>query len=275
MRLKPTEDRKTKFRNGQANTFGLLPGNSGLGTCPCATTGPGGCLHVAAHRKTPACYVYNTMRCYRGVEPVLAHNTQLLRDGSLAAKYRLLTAEFERFRGAELHQKTPQLFYRLHWSGDVFDHNYAIALSESMTAFPDVKFWAYTRVFSHAAWLVNHTPNLILYLSLDPVNFYPGIQTFVEWSTNSNPQGDMRLCYMSPKNDFAQRYERGYYASLVAAALDVQSVTGTPVTPWPAPERAPVLHPCPVDAGKLPLEGGCAKCRQCTGKKPAHIWFET
>ena len=253
--LKPTGDRKTRFRNAQKNTFGLYPGPTGDGTCPYATLGEGGCSQIKPGRKLPTCYVFRTITAYKNVGPALLHNTNLLRTATHTEKVALLTSEFKRFHRIESEQADPKMFYRLHWSGDIFDQAYAEALSEAMCAFPDITFWNYTRSFSEGAWLAFHTPNLLQYFSLDVVNIEPGLCLYFTTRDTKGMQGQLLLSYMSPVNDFAARY----------AELRSRHAI------WP--EGAPVLTACPTDEQKLPVADACSKCRKCLTSK--HIWFKT
>lgn len=170
--IKPTCDRKTKGWKGQKNTYGLFPADGCNGTCPGATKGPGGCLNLSNGRYD--CYVFKIMRIYKGVENSLLNNTTVLRMADFNGKKDILRTEFNRFRTAELKRTEPRLFYRLHWSGDIFDREYAKALAAVIQEFPDIKFWGYTRSFEFAEELVD-IPNLVMYLSIDAVNREAGL----------------------------------------------------------------------------------------------------
>lgn len=273
--LKSSGDRKVKFRENQRNTFGLLPGPEG--TCPMATTGKGGCRCVKPGRKNPTCYVYNIMTAYGAVEGVLKHNTDLLRSLTPQEKIRVLTDEFKRFRTIELKQKEPQLFYRIHWAGDIYDKDYLVALKAAMSEFPDITFWCYTRMLPYAEWLAGTTPNLILYYSLDKVNLLPGLQAYFKAVANEKYAGNLQICYMSEEDDFAEMYQFAYTQNMLWDIL-AQFNEPNPVT-YPWPKDPPKLRVCPVDAGKLAGEFGCSKCRSCVNKKDGwkatSVWFKS
>lgn len=277
--LKSSGDRKTKFRKGQRNTFGLLPGPEG--TCPMATTTKGGCCYLAPGRKNPECYVYNIMSAYGAVRGVLQYNTDLLKKATTAEKTKLLTAEFKRFRSIELKQKDPQLFYRIHWAGDIFDEDYLIALQAAMSEFPDITFWCYTRTLPYAQWLAENTPNLILYISLDSVNLVPGLQAYYNAKASDKYRGNLQICYMAQTNDFGAMYQLAYEREQLDSILaNCTAKRGTAYKlrgKWDA--NPPKLRACPVDTGKLATEFGCSKCRCCVNKKngwaPVPVWFET
>jgi hypothetical protein len=252
--LKPTSDRKTRFRDAQRNTFGLYPGPAGDGTCPSATSGEGGCSQIRTGRKLPTCYVFNTINAYPAVGPALLHNTNLLRTADHTTKVALLTAEFARFHRIESKQDDPKMFYRLHWSGDIFDQPYATALSEAMRAFPDITFWNYTRSFAQGVWMANNTPNLIQYLSLDIVNFEAGMDIYLHQLRKGALGARLHICYMAKEDDYDERY----------------SAMGELHRDWPL--NPPVLTACPTDAGDLPLAGACSKCRKCLSGR--NIWFK-
>lgn len=251
--IKPSGDSKVRFRKTQKNTFGLLPGLTG--TCPKATVGLGGCSHIQKNKKLPICYVFRLMRVYKNVGPVLEHNTKIIKQANYADKVNILKKEFQRFKTAELKQKTPKLYYRIHWSGDVYDLEYAKALSEAMRAFPEIQFWNYTRTFEVAEYLANNTPNLVQYLSLDPVNFSEGIQVFSGWLKSNPPYDNLTICYMNKVNDFNDRLKKEKESK-----DNLLNFT-------------PKLMGCPVDENIIPIEGGCAACRMCLIGRP--VWFKT
>jgi hypothetical protein len=277
--LSPSGDRKTRFRPSQKNTFGLLPGLQG--SCPGATVGAGGCMQAEKGRKMPTCYVVNLMKAYPGVSAILQRNTDLIKRANQQEKTQLLTDEFERFRKLELKKPEPKLYYRLHWSGDVYDLEYARALRDAMTQFPDILFWGYTRCF-FAAPVLLEAPNLKLYLSLDPVNARTGLRTYFNALADRPGVADrIQIAYMARDRD---TWEPLYRAACAEERSEHDAMG--PVMPghWHlhlAPGRwaaEPVgLGTCPVDAGKLPLEGGCATCQKCLGTRRtlAAIWFNS
>lgn len=268
--LKPTCDRKTKFWQNQKNTFGLLPGKDG--TCPGCTTGPKGCWHLAPGRRTHTCYVDALMQCYTGIRGVLEHNTRLLREADIAAKIRLLDAEFARFEADEAkhHVATGEperLIYRIHWSGDMFDADYAKALGMAMTKHPRISFWSYTRSFDLLEHVVT-VPNLVQYLSLDPENVDQGLLAYERFNGPDNPR--LQLCYMSPYDDSADVMEPT--ALKIEARTRIRSMlnSGVVQNAW----NKPTLTACPVDTGKLELEFGCSKCGRCLTVGAGDVWFK-
>lgn len=267
--IKPTGDRKTRFYASQKNTFGLLPGIEG--SCPCATTADGGCWSIPAGRKTPNCYVAGTMAAYPGVKGILQHNTSVLMAAGEIDKTCILTEEFSRFSAHELKRKAKglpySLNYRLHWSGDIFNEEYAWALRSSMASYPEITFWCYTRSFFAVPILCN-VENLILYLSLDPVNVQAGLSAFNENKTLTNK---LQICYMSKINDFASHLPRT--KQILDEENKLRKLMHEPIR-YNWAEKAS-LRACPVDAGTMALEGGCAKCGGCICAKPRAVWFET
>ena len=279
--LKSSGDRKTKFRENQRNTYGLLPGPEG--TCPMATTGQGGCRCVKPGRKNPTCYVYNIMTAYGAVKGVLAHNTDLLKSLTIKDKTKTLAAEFKRFRDIELKQKEPQLFYRIHWAGDIYDEDYLIALQAAISEFPDITFWCYTRTLPFAEWLAASTPNLILYYSLDKANLLPGLQAYFNAKGSLKYGGNLQICYMSEKDDFNEMYQRAYeqneLANILVKFTPGYTPAGHAICTGVWDKDPPKLRSCPVDEGKLNTEFGCSKCRSCVykkaGWKPTAVWFKS
>lgn len=271
--IKPTCDRKTKFSKNQQNTFGTMPGNEG-GTCPGCTTGPKGCWGKLAGRIVHNCYVDKLLRCYKGIRGILEHNTRILKQATVADMTRILHAEFERFVLAEAKAEKKagvrgsQLYYRLHWSGDVFSDGYAQALAAAMSCFPNLRFWTYTRSFWSIPILMK-APNLMLYLSLDPENYTNGLRAYFANGGAANKQ--LQLCYMNDVNDFEAKYAEAKFA-LEADRKLKQIVTGKA---QPALPKTLVLTHCPVDADLLDLEFGCSECKKCIAIGGQGIWFKT
>lgn len=260
--IKPTSDRKVRFYTTQQNSFGLLPGDPATGgTCPECTQAEGGCWYLAKGRKTRTCYVDGLMGCYKGVRAILAHNTRILKAADVEGKKRILAAEFNRFEVAEAKRAarlktSPHMRYRLHWSGDVFDADYAEALAYAIRTHPGIEFWTYTRSWDAIPWFCDLS-NLTLYLSLDPVNVRDGVYAYLLNGGPANPK--LQLCYMGKTNDFH--------------GLD--AVTKT-YAMFPAERQNRVrMAACPVDTGNMKLEEGCSKCRRCISPGNGAVWFKT
>ena len=233
--LKPTADSKTWAYPNQRNSLGLSPGPICKGgTCPGCTVGAGGCWDRPGGRKTAVCYVDGLLRARPGVKDALAYNTNLLRSADYERKVYLLLKEFLRF-AKECHKAGVEPKYRLHWSGDVFNEEYAWALREAITDCYFITFWNYTRAFNVVPILLG-PPNLRLYLSLDKVNFEAGLPIYQKYKSKG-------LCL---------------------------SVMSEEKPKLPAGETCTA---CPVDVKRLPLEGACHKCRMCLSGK--NIWFKT
>lgn len=267
--IKPSGDRKVRYYSSQKNTFGLLPGIEG--TCPCATTASGGCWDIPEGRKLPMCYAASTMAAYPGVKGILEHNTKLLMKSTETEMAAILHAEFTRFEAAELKRKAKgqpyDMHYRLHWSGDIFNEQYARALATAMTAHKNITFWCYTRSFFAVPILCN-VPNLVLYLSLDPVNVQAGLSAFNENKTLTNK---LQICYMSKTKDFLPHLPRN--KQILDEENKLRKLMNEPTRYNFAAEAS--LRSCPVDSGTMALEGACAMCKGCLCDKPKAVWFET
>lgn len=246
MVVKPSKDRKTQARPSQKNTYGLLNGRDG--TCPDATLGKGGCMHVAEGKKVATCYVDPLRRAYKNVDAVLAHNTYLFRNSDFEAQRKLLNEEFNRFRRIELRYDEPQLYYRLHWSGDFFDRQYVTAVAAAIKDNPDIHFWGYTRSFQTIPDIMEilDIPNLQMYLSLDPQNGEQGLATW-EMHRKKNPESTWQVAWMGQAADY----------------------NALPET------SKPRLSTCPELVGALPLQGACLTCQKCLGtrRSPVSILF--
>lgn len=192
--LKPTADRKTQAYSGQKNTFGLLPGSpSNGGTCPGATYGCGGCQYVPEGRIVPVCYVEKILRVRKAVARSLEFNTELFKGVSYQKKVLLLGREFMRFyREESKRRRVTEYWYRLHWSGDIPDPEYAHALREAIEMFPFINFWGYTRSFFSVPILAG-LDNLRWYISLDDDNRQEGLEVYAKYQD----RGNIHVCWMS------------------------------------------------------------------------------
>lgn len=261
-------DRKTRAYPSQKNTYGLLPGaEEDGGTCPGCTRKEGGCYYVPPGRKTPTCYVCPLLKAYKGIKGTLQHNTNVVRawpDWSNLAD--ILDNAFARFeksmdkRAARTGENVHSLLYfRLHWSGDVFDATYAKALAEAMIRHPRITFWTYTRTFDRGVVpILKKAGNLILYLSLDEVNWKDGFKCFFQNDMWRDPR--FKVAFMG-KDRAVLRQHLDEICRTNGKALGLRaSSRRTAFIQWLWNQS---ISKCPVDAGEMPLEGGCMKCRQC------------
>ena len=130
----------------------------------------------------------------------------------------------------------------------------------------DIQFWCYTRSFFAVPTLCN-IPNLNLYLSLDPVNIQHGLTVFSEHKTDKN---NLQICYMNSENNYGTHLERAQQI------LNEENRIRVELGYTPKSGAIPTeLSSCPLDEGKLALEGGCAICKRCTRKKSKPIWFKS
>lgn len=226
--LKLTDNSKTKFKANHLNTFGLMHGRpENGGTCPGSTTGPGGCLSLKREGGINAtCYVDNLAKAYPSFGKVLLRNTRLLKDKSQEEMEAVLTATVTAFVG---HNKGKNLFFRLHTSGDFFSEDYARAWAATITKFPQVQFWVYTRSL-WAVPLLMDCRNLAIYISSDRANYTEAKLAFDIFRPGHTNVG---ICYMGNVG------------------------TQPPNQHWVV---------CPEVSGRLKndkSEGACAKCRLC------------
>lgn len=146
-----------------ANAFGL-PAGRGF-ACPSATSF---CERI--------CYAGKLEKIYKGVKNILVRNFEELLYADylygVSGMSELLTEMVTEFVKDCDKRNAPKLF-RIHWDGDFFSRDYASAWALTMALFPDVEFWVYTRSFTDEMNVVDilaNIPNLVLYLSADPVN---------------------------------------------------------------------------------------------------------
>lgn len=242
--LKVSEDGKTMCYKGQFNAIGLMPGPKG--TCPYATTGKGGCWTKEGKRKTQTCYVAHCIALRWNVKSALEYNTDLLRNATGEDQVKILSATISKFVKREMKRDKPQLHFRFHWSGDIFDKQYANSLKQVVLQFPQVNFWLFTRSFPYAG-IFKDVKNLSIYISLDCQNFLKGIETY-----KKNPH--VKIAYLSKINDWEEQLKKR-----AISGMDNVRLTS-----------------CPVDSKKMKYEMSCIKCKMClTNKKTFHIWFKT
>ena len=250
--LKISEDSKTRCYKGQKNALGLMPGpNECGGTCPWATTGPGGCWNIPEGKKLHTCYVAHCLARRQNVKTALEYNTTLMRGGCNNGVHptTYLLNSFAAFQKKELKRKDSQLYFRLHWSGDIFGPDYAHSLVEAMGQYPQINFWMYTRSFPYVH-LFESVKNLSLYLSLDKQNFLDGLKTYSQFKWPN-----LKICYLSPVDDWNEQFQK------VKDSMGLDDIRVTS---------------CPVDTGKMALEESCIKCRMCLlNAHKIHIWFKT
>lgn len=212
--LRRSKDRKVtnivspngKTANG-ANSFGLPSGTAF--SCPGATSF---CEKI--------CYAGKLEKIYSGVRDILLHNWNLLKDSSVREMQILLNDMMSEFVAETDKQnakgKDASYDFRIHWDGDFFSREYAIAWANVIRCYPEVNFWVYTRSFTGPVNVIDilaGIPNLTVYLSADPVNIneanavaaqYPGVfiatvaDTFAEAKATLIDQS--RKTYNCPEN---------------------------------------------------------------------------
>lgn len=164
-----------------ANTFGLPAGKEY--SCPGATQF---CESI--------CYAGKLEKVYKGVKRILMHNFDLLKNASFSEMYYLLHDMISEF-DAECDKKNADKLFRIHWDGDFFSEEYTRAWGAVIYAFPEIKFWVYTRVAESAAILKGqNNDNLSLYFSADPDN--------IETANFLKSEFDIKIAYVD--SDFAK-----------------------------------------------------------------------
>lgn len=254
MKLKPSLNIKTKFYTSQKNTYGTMCGPEPEGTCVMCTNGEEGCWSFDNSLKT--CYVYTLIKIRPKLKAALIHNTQVLKGCKTKDKMvEVLAEEFERFNKKENKIGNKEKYYRLLWSGDIFSKEYAEAIAEAVSKYPDIKFWIYTRSL-FAVPLLKNIDNLIVFISSDPINLYNCLKIYLE--NDGNNDNNIRISYMSKTNNFSENVEK---LSKIDNSLNVVKDLN--------------LVPCPVDSSIIDINMGCSRCRQCISSRKLHIWFKT
>jgi hypothetical protein len=201
-----------------ANTFGLPSGKAF--SCPGATSV---CEKI--------CYAGNLERIYKGVKEILFKNWDQLKDAKYPEMVRLLDEMIVDFK-KDCDKRNAEKLFRIHWDGDFFNVQYAIAWAAVIKKHSDVQFWVYTRS-AFAVPVLQNISNLALYFSADDANF--------ELASELKEKTGVKLAYLA--ENFAMGKER------------MLSIT---------PKSA---IPCPENAKKLKLisdkGSACVTCGQC------------
>lgn len=192
MTLKRSNDRKVAAdvtKSGGikiANAFGLPSGKSF--SCPGQTSV---CEKV--------CYAGKLEKIYKGVRENLTFNWNQLKDADLPTMVTLLDEMITDFE-AECDKKNGTKKFRIHWDGDFFSDDYAVAWATVIIRHPNVKFWAYTRTFGVVEHLTDIS-NLSLYLSVDRDNLneakkirreFPNVRWAFLGQTNESTKEEMK-----------------------------------------------------------------------------------
>ncbi|QGJ94857.1 hypothetical protein SEA_BLINN1_97 [Mycobacterium phage Blinn1] len=162
--LKRSKDRKVTNAVNVKGTTALIGNSIGLPSgkgfsCPDATSF---CSEI--------CYAGKLEKVYKGVSAVLMHNWTLLSNADLEEMVTLLAEMVAEFVKESDKRKARKIF-RIHWDGDFFSGTYVAAWARVIRDFPDVQFWAYTRVATAATFLhAQRLDNLSLYFSGDRDN---------------------------------------------------------------------------------------------------------
>jgi hypothetical protein len=223
--LKRSKDRKVTNAvspNGKtptiANTFGLPSGKAY--SCPGATSV---CEKI--------CYAGNLERIYKGVKDILVDNWNQLKDAKYPKMVMLLDEMIIDFK-KDCDKRNADKLFRIHWDGDFFSVQYAIAWATVIKKHSDVQFWVYTRS-DFAVPVLQNIPNLALYFSADDANF--------DLASNLKKTTGVKLAYLA--ENFAAGKERMLEITVKSAV------------------------PCPENNKKLKLitdkGSACVTCGQC------------
>lgn len=207
-----------------ANSFGLPAGKDF--SCPGETEVCGS-----------VCYAGKLERVYKGVRNVLEANYNALRTMSHADMVSALSdivSDFER----ESDKRGVRKAFRIHWDGDFFSEDYALAWRDVVALHTGTQFWVYTRVaFAAVALHKASLPNLSLYFSTDSANEPIGAMLRRTYG--------IRLAYL------AETFQ--------AAEGAMRSITGRPGAK------------CPENAGQIALitpdGSACIRCGLCVDGK--------
>ena len=229
--LKRSNDRKTTTMSNAKgdtsvlkNAFGLPAGREY--SCPGETDFCG-----------KICYGKRTEAYLPSVRGLLHHNWDLLTNADETDMTMYLSDMITDFV-KDADRRGARKWFRIHWDGDFFSDSYTRAWLNVIRDFPDVQFWAYTRVLDAVQILAPRKfHNLGLYFSADRDNV----------------------------DDAQSARALGVKIASLAVTFDEARVVHEQVDPGSRVGR------CPEVAGKIPLittqGGACASCALCpTGK---------
>jgi len=202
------------------NSFGLPAGDS----CPGKTEFCRSCYAESAEQSS-------------GVGDLVNHNLRLLLEaGTRDAMADLIAEMIDRYcRVADANGVTARdRIFRIHWDGDFFSVDYALAWADVIVANPTIAFWVYTRSFVDPVDVVPYLAdidNLALYLSADAWNIDRATVVTAEFE-------DVRLALCGVDYASARRLS----------------------------DRPSIV--CPENAERMPLmsedgRGACVDCRLC------------
>ena len=201
-----------------ANSFGLPAGKAF--SCPGATSV---CEKI--------CYAGKLEKVYKGVRNILVSNYEQLVNADRLTMVALIDEMIQDFI-ADCEKRNAEKLFRIHWDGDFFSEDYAIAWAMVIRMNPSVQFWVYTRSEFAVPHIVG-IDNLAAYFSTDSANRALGIKL--------KKQYGIKLAYLA--NTFAEGK---------ADFAEIQ-------------DKSPI--PCPENNKKLPLISGkgsaCVRCSQC------------
>ena len=209
---------KSGTQASMANTFGLPSGKAY--SCPGATSV---CETI--------CYAGKLEKVFKGVRENLLKNWEQLKDADVLQMTVLIGEMISEFV-AECEKRNAEKLFRIHWDGDFFSEEYAVAWATVIEMNPNVQFWAYTRS-DFAVQYLYELPNLSLYFSADAANRELAWQMKREYG--------IKLAYLAKdfatgKKDFNEKQEKS-------------------------------AIPCPENNRKLPMistnGSACVACSQC------------
>ncbi len=234
--LSPSQDSAVgQFRN-HFNSVGFMP----VYSCPGATRGKGGCVHLcyAVHGRGNGTAVQaklsrntNTLfhYCRKQDAEGLAEEFVFLVDASTRQYERRLARTAKGEKGVEYRRLRKRgSIFRFQWAGDLIHPTHAIAMRMAAERRPDVSMWTYTRSFHLLQYPDPKPENLTVFTSMDVQN----------------------------QEEALAAHEEHPWTKLASMTAD-------------QPDGSII---CPKYK-KHESEGACAKCGMCFTGKAEHVWF--
>lgn len=157
---------------------------------------------------------------------IMPNAVKVYQDNYDAIRFCLVTGGIDfcaRQLVGEIKKNNKSGYFRWNISGDIFNKEYSTVINLVALLLPEIKFWIYTRSFEFIASSII-PENLQLIASFDKDNY--------------EKHKEFRFRKILP--------------SFLGSLKDAQKMKN--VKKW---------IPCPVDSGKIPLAGGCIKCKLC------------
>lgn len=195
-----------------------------------------------------SCYAASTERQWNTVFEALEHNWRAIEphlDDKIAL-YKLLEVGVKESIAQKVKRNVPvdKWQFRWFWDGDIPSQAFAEAMDMIAIAYPDVKFWVYTRCFQYVPTLT--AENMAVYMSTDMWNW--------EWAVQVRSENPHVMFAFNGK-DWEETQAVAELCGEPRGLKCPEQVGRVDLVEWSTET---------TKAGKYVGEGACAKCDYCT-----------